>query len=71
VDPAIDTIAVDQTVLWVNVGGGHTVRSIGVPSFTSSGNLTIYSVTFPTQGTYQYDCEVHPDPFMTGRVVVE
>jgi plastocyanin len=71
VDPAIDTIAVNQTMLWVNVGGGHTVRSIGVPSFTSSGNLTVYAVTFPTQGTYQYDCEVHPDPLMTGQVVVE
>ncbi len=71
VDPAIDTIAAGQTMIWVNAGGSHTVESLGNPSFTSSGVLSIYTVTFPATGTYEYDCAVHPTPQMSGRVVVE
>lgn len=69
-NPAIDTLAVTQTMLWVNQAGTHTVESTGVPSFTSSGTLTVYTVTFNTAGTYEYDCAVH-GAAMTGRVVVQ
>jgi plastocyanin len=68
--PAVDTIAVTQTMLWVNQAGGHTVESTGVPSFASSGTLTVYTVTFNTAGSYEYDCAVH-GAAMTGRVVVQ
>lgn len=72
-DPAVDTIAVGQGVLWRWANGTHSVESIGVPSFTSSavsstvGN--IYIVTFAAPGTYVYDCAVHGTA-MSGRVVV-
>jgi len=69
-NPAIDTLAVNQTMLWVNQGGTHTVESTGTPSFTSSGTLTVYTVTFNTAGTYEYDCALH-GAAMTGRVVVQ
>jgi adhesin/invasin len=69
-NPAIDTLAVGQTMLWVNQAGTHTVESTGIPSFTSSGTLTLYTVIFNAAGTYQYDCGVH-GAAMTGRVVVE
>jgi plastocyanin len=72
-NPAVDTIAPGQGVLWRWAGGTHSVESEGAPSFTSSpisstpGNL--YVLTFGTAGTYQYDCAVH-GPAMSGRVVV-
>jgi adhesin/invasin len=75
-NPAVDTVAVGGTVTWTwtNTGGvPHSVESTGSPSFTSSpilaGNNQIYSFTFTTPGTYQYDCAVH-GVAMTGRVVV-
>lgn len=71
VNPAIDTVQAGQAVLWT-VDGGHTVESLGVPSFTSSGTLTTgqtYTVTFNNAGTYQYDCAIH-GALMTGTVVV-
>ncbi len=73
-NPAVDTIAAGQGVLWRWAGGTHSVESTGAPSFTSSavsnvaGNL--YTVTFAVAGTYQYDCGVHLAA-MTGRVVVQ
>jgi plastocyanin len=70
-DPAVDTIATNQAILWVAVSGGHTVHSNGAPVFANSGALSRYAVVFPTAGTYQYDCANHPDPDMTGRVVVQ
>jgi plastocyanin len=72
-NPAVDTIAVGQGMLWRWAGGTHSVESTGTPNFTSSaisgtaGNL--YVVTFGTAGTYQYDCAVH-GAAMSGRVVV-
>ncbi len=73
-NPAVDTIAAGQGVLWRWAGGTHSVESTGNPTFTSSavsntvGNL--YVLTFNTAGTYQYDCAVH-GAAMTGRVVVQ
>jgi adhesin/invasin len=73
---AVDTIAAGGTVTWTwgNTGiAEHSVRSVGTPGFTSSatklGNGQNYSFTFPTAGTYSYDCAVHGQR-MTGRVVV-
>jgi plastocyanin len=71
-DPAIDTAVVGQTVRW-SVTGTHTVRSLGSPSFTSSGNLNTggtYTLTFNTPGTYQYDCAIHDAIVMSGTIVV-
>jgi plastocyanin len=71
-DPAVDTTNVGLAFTWNGVGGSHTVRSQGTPSFDDSGTLNgddTYTVTFTTPGTYQYDCEIHGAQ-MTGRVVV-
>ncbi len=74
-DPAVDTVAVGDLVLWSSTGGSHTVESInGPPSFTSSGTLTLgqfYYITFNAAGTYQYDCAIHGAQQMSGRVVVQ
>ncbi|MGH7498417.1 MAG: cupredoxin domain-containing protein [Gemmatimonadales bacterium] len=35
-----------------------------------TGAGQIYSVTFDTPGTYEYDCSIHASQ-MTGRVVVQ
>jgi plastocyanin len=70
-DPAQDTIAAGQTVVWVRTGAlGHTVESTGSPSFTSSGLFDVYALMFSTTGTYTYQCNPHGSG-MTGEVVVE
>jgi plastocyanin len=76
VNPAVDTVAVGGTVTWTWTNTGitqHSVQSLGTPSFTSSGILSVngatYQFTFPSAGTYQYDCVVHGTQ-MTGRIVV-
>ncbi len=75
-NPAVDTIAVGDTVTWTwnESGTPHSVESDGVPSFTSqagtaSTNGFVYKVKFTAAGTYAYDCSVHPTT-MTGRIVV-
>jgi len=75
-NPAVDTVAVNETVTWTWAAGAdlpHSVESEGSPSFTSSGILSgagnTYQFTFTAPGTYQYDCAVH-GPLMTGRIVV-
>jgi plastocyanin len=76
VNPAVDTIATGQGVLWRWEGGNHSVESTSASpnDFASSpvsntvGNL--YTVVFPSAGTFQYDCGVHLAG-MTGRVVVQ
>ena len=72
-NPAVDTVAVGDTVTWTWTGPlPHSVRSVGTPSFASSGTLTgrgTYSVVFTAPGTYRYDCVVH-GAAMTGAVVV-
>lgn len=68
---AVDTLAVGGTVTWTFTGSvQHSVRSLGTPSFTSSGLLTTgtFERTFGAAGTYQYDCQVHAN--MTGTIVV-
>ena len=75
--PAVDTVAVGQTVTWTWTSTGstpHSVESEGTPSFTSSdvktGNGMTYTMTFTAPGTYHYDCAVHGS-MMSGTVVVQ
>ena len=71
-DPAIDTAAIGQPVRW-SVTGTHRIRSLGTPSFPSSGNLNTgatFQLTFSTPGTYEYDCSIHGAAAMSGRVEV-
>jgi plastocyanin len=70
---AVDTVAVGGTVTWTWGGSfSHNVQSTGAPSFTSSptkaGSGT-YQFTFPSAGTFQYNCVVHGSA-MTGTIVV-
>ena len=79
-DPAIDTVAVGDTVSWVwnSVLLTHSVRSLapnpGDPTFPSSAQKTglgeVHTVVFGAPGSYEYDCGVHGQ-IMTGRVVVQ
>jgi len=73
-NPAVDTVQAGEGVFWLNAGATHTVASTGVPSFTSSGNLTgagaSYVFTFANPGTYQYECAIHGG-LMSGRIVVQ
>jgi plastocyanin len=74
-NPATDTVPVNGTVLWTWAPNSlsHSVHSMGLPSFTSSGIQTsgTYSNTFTATGNYGYDCVVHPAPQMTGLIVVK
>jgi plastocyanin len=77
VNLAVDTVAAGGTVTWQWTNSGavsHSIRSQGSPSFTSSailaGNGTTHQITFPTAGTYRYDCAVH-GAAMSGIVVVQ
>lgn len=72
-NPAVDTIPAGGRILWVWVASeNHGVQSTGSPSFASGAiqSSGTYAVTFPTAGTYTYDCLVH-GTLMTGRVVVQ
>jgi plastocyanin len=76
-NPAVDTVAVGGTVTWTWAAGEslpHSVQSLGSTSFASSsiqtGGGSSYKVTFPTAGTYHYDCAVHGQ-MMTGTIVVQ
>jgi plastocyanin len=73
VNPAVDTVAVGDTVTWTWSGNlPHNVRSVGAPAFASSPTFTgdgTYRVVFTTPGVYVYDCVVH-GAAMTGRIVV-
>ena len=80
-DPAVDTIAVGDTVSWVWTNTGSTPHSVesdppnvGDPSFASSptktGNGKTYTVVFTAAGEYEYDCSVHGN-LMTGTIVVQ
>jgi plastocyanin len=75
-NPAVDTVPAGTTVTWKWGSTGttpHTVQSKSTPGFVSSAELVGFgstvNVTFPTAGTFQYDCALHPG--MTGRIVVQ
>jgi plastocyanin len=68
--PAMLTVPVCATVTWTNHDGEpHTVAANG-GSFHSPGLGTnsLYSVTFPRAGSFDYICSIHP--FMHGTAVV-
>ena len=68
--PATLTVPVGGTVTWTNQDQEpHTVVA-GDGSFRSPGLGTgaTYSHTFPTAGSFDYMCSIHP--FMHGTVVV-
>jgi plastocyanin len=72
VNPAVDTIAAGDLLIWSWLDGGHSVQSTGSPSFDGSAVLAstaTYVFRFNTPGTYAYVCGVHPAT-MSGRVVV-
>jgi plastocyanin len=69
--PAVVSIAVGETVTWVNDDAEeHTVTATD-RSYTSSGLETAqtFSHGFTAPGTYQYFCALHPH--MTATVVVQ
>ncbi|MFI5210811.1 MAG: plastocyanin/azurin family copper-binding protein [Gemmatimonadales bacterium] len=75
-DPAVDTVAVGDTVTWVwSAAGSHSIQSTGLTPevfrnsvvMSAAGNR--YSVAFRHPGSYSYDCGVH-GPVMSGRIVV-
>jgi amicyanin len=68
--PATVTVKVGSTVTWTNKDEDpHTVVADG-GAFRSEalGSGGTYSFTFPTAGTFDYVCSIHP--FMRGNVVV-
>lgn len=73
-DPAIDTVVTGGTITWTwTEAGTHTVRFDDAafpesPTFVDGGS--VFSMPFPTAGTYTYDCGVHGS-LMTGTVVVK
>jgi plastocyanin len=63
-------VPVGATVTWTNHDGEPHTIAASDGSFHSPGldtNAT-YSYTFPTAGTFDYICSIHP--FMHGTVVV-
>jgi plastocyanin len=75
--PAVDTILVGQTLKWVLSAFdhfGHSVTSVGAPSFQSGGNFpdanpSAIQVTFTAPGTYRYADPYNPS--ITGIVHVQ
>ena len=68
--PATVTVKAGSTVTWTNKDEDpHTVVADG-GAFRSEalGSGGTYSFTFPTAGTFDYVCSIHP--FMRGNVVV-
>ena len=68
--PATLTVPVGATVTWTNHDGEPHRIAASDGSFHSPAMDTnaTYSSTFPTAGTFDYICSIHP--FMHGTVVV-
>jgi len=68
--PATLTVPVGATVTWTNHDEEPHVIAANDGSFHSPGLGTnsTYSFTFPTAGSFDYICSIHP--FMHGTVVV-
>ncbi len=67
--PSQLTVNAGDTVVWVNLGGFHTVSST-TGALDSPPGATSYSVTFTQTGVYNYFCEPHQFLPMNGRVTV-
>ncbi|MGH8247131.1 MAG: InlB B-repeat-containing protein, partial [Gammaproteobacteria bacterium] len=68
--PSDLTIAVGDTVVISNGGGGHTATGRGAEPFCGSAPLTSCTVTFNNVGTFNYYCIPHEGLNMTGVVHV-
>ena len=69
--PSTVTIDAGQSVTYAFAGVAHNVffDTQGAPANIPGNNAnTSIARTFPTAGTYQYHCNIHPS--MTGTVVV-
>ena len=76
--PSNLTIAVGDTVTWVNTGGTHNVNgnqstfANNPSSFGNSlGSGWIYSYVFSIPGTYDYQCDPHAGMGMVGSILVQ
>ncbi|MEU2776013.1 plastocyanin/azurin family copper-binding protein [Streptomyces sp. NPDC007162] len=67
------TISAGDTVTWVNQDQApHNVKTVSGPASVQSSMLNkggVFSHTFSTPGTYDYECTVHPG--MTAVLVVK
>ena len=79
--PSTLTIAQGDTVTFTNAGGTHNVHATGGPTWVTCGlncstntvpNGTAWShtITFPTPGTVNYQCDAHAGLGMTGTITV-
>lgn len=70
-DPAIDTLNVGQSVRWTASSGTHNIKSVPLGSFTTTDFSTGQSrtLTFNSQGTFNYQCGIHGSD-MSGTLVV-
>src|SRR4051794_737004 len=70
--PTPRTINVGDAVRWTNNDGvPHTTTSTGAETW-DSGSLSqggTFSHTFPTAGTFDYFCGIHPE--MHGTIIVQ
>ena len=70
-EPKVLTVPVGTTVKWVNNDGSN--HNVVFADQTKSGRLrhdATYTRTFPTAGTFDYQCAIHGD-VMKGSVVVK
>lgn len=73
-DPAEVTIRAGETITWIHNGiVPHTTTSKDEPPVWDSGTMTpgdVFTHTFPSAGTYDYECIFHA-LLMRGTVIVE
>jgi plastocyanin len=74
INPAVDTVAIGGTVTWTwTQAGSHGVR-FDNPDIPASGEMSesgsVFSTSFPSAGTFTYDCTIH-GPGMSGTIVVK
>ena len=76
--PSNLTVAVGDTVTWINTGGMHNVNgnqstfANNPSSFGNSlGSGWTYSYVFTISGTYDYQCDPHAGMGMVGSILVQ
>ncbi len=71
--PETVTVKAGDAVVWKNMGNvAHTVTETTTPRTFASTDINpgqSFTQTFPTPGTYNYVCSIHPDR-MHGTIVV-